>query len=61
MTTTSRRCSDPRRPTSVHLEAAAGAAGLIKVVLALQEDVIPASLNYAGPNPYIQFDKAHLK
>ncbi|MFC9519103.1 polyketide synthase Pks13 [Nocardiaceae bacterium NPDC056970] len=44
-----------------HLEAAAGAAGLIKVVLALQEDVIPASLNYAGPNPYIQFDKAHLQ
>ncbi|WP_031938345.1 polyketide synthase Pks13 [Prescottella defluvii] len=44
-----------------HLEAAAGAAGLIKVVLALQEDVIPASLNYAGPNPYIEFDKAHLK
>ncbi|MFM1726499.1 polyketide synthase Pks13 [Rhodococcus sp. PAM 2766] len=44
-----------------HLEAAAGAAGLIKVVLAMQEDVIPASLNYAGPNPYIQFDKAHLQ
>ncbi|QBJ98687.1 acyltransferase domain-containing protein [Rhodococcus sp. ABRD24] len=44
-----------------HLEAAAGAAGLIKVVLALREDVIPASLNYAGPNPYIQFDKAHLR
>ncbi|WP_107987195.1 polyketide synthase Pks13 [Rhodococcus sp. OK519] len=44
-----------------HLEAAAGAAGLIKVVLAMQEDVIPASLNYAGPNPYIPFDKAHLQ
>ncbi|WP_370654959.1 polyketide synthase Pks13 [Prescottella sp. R16] len=44
-----------------HLEAAAGAAGLIKVVLAMQEDVIPASLNYAGPNPYIPFDTAHLQ
>ncbi|RVW00114.1 polyketide synthase Pks13 [Rhodococcus spongiicola] len=44
-----------------HLEAAAGAASLIKVVLAMQEDVIPASLNYAGPNPYIKFDKAHLQ
>ncbi len=44
-----------------HLESAAGAAGLIKVVLALQHNRLPASLNYAGPNPYIDFDKAHLK
>ncbi|MFD4369029.1 polyketide synthase Pks13 [Rhodococcus sp. NPDC058521] len=44
-----------------HLEAAAGAAGLIKVVLAMQENKLPASLNYAGPNPYISFDKAHLE
>ncbi|WP_072844482.1 polyketide synthase Pks13 [Rhodococcus tukisamuensis] len=44
-----------------HLEAAAGAAGLIKVVLAMREDKLPASLNYAGPNPYIDFDKAHLQ
>lgn len=44
-----------------HLEAAAGAAGLIKVVLAMQEDSLPPSLNYAGPNPYIDFEKAHLK
>ncbi|MFC4606108.1 polyketide synthase Pks13 [Rhodococcus kronopolitis] len=44
-----------------HLEAAAGAAGLIKVVLAMQADKLPPSLNYAGPNPYIDFDKAHLQ
>ncbi|MFC9786893.1 polyketide synthase Pks13 [Rhodococcus sp. NPDC127528] len=44
-----------------HLEAAAGAAGLIKVVLAMQEDKLPPSLNYAGPNPYIPFDTAHLE
>ncbi|MFT7021198.1 MAG: polyketide synthase 13 [Rhodococcus sp. (in: high G+C Gram-positive bacteria)] len=44
-----------------HLESAAGAAGLIKVVLAMQQNRLPASLNYAGPNPYIDFDKAHLK
>ncbi|MCQ4120501.1 polyketide synthase Pks13 [Rhodococcus tibetensis] len=44
-----------------HLEAAAGAAGLIKVVLAMQEDTLPPTLNYAGPNPYIAFDKAHLQ
>ncbi|MDV8077250.1 polyketide synthase Pks13 [Rhodococcus sp. IEGM 1370] len=44
-----------------HLESAAGAAGLIKVVLAMQQNKLPASLNYVGPNPYIDFDKAHLK
>ncbi|SNT27590.1 polyketide synthase Pks13 [Rhodococcoides kyotonense] len=44
-----------------HLESAAGAAGLIKVVLAMQQNRLPASLNFAGPNPYIDFDKAHLK
>ncbi|MGB7234824.1 MAG: polyketide synthase Pks13 [Rhodococcus sp. (in: high G+C Gram-positive bacteria)] len=44
-----------------HLESAAGAAGLIKIVLAMQQNRLPASLNYAGPNPYIDFDKAHLK
>ncbi|MFC7450450.1 polyketide synthase Pks13 [Rhodococcus daqingensis] len=44
-----------------HLEAAAGAAGLIKVVLAMREDKLPPSLNYAGPNPYIDFDKTHLQ
>ncbi|NMM91247.1 polyketide synthase [Rhodococcus sp. SRB_17] len=44
-----------------HLEAAAGAAGLIKVVLAIQENKLPPSLNYAGPNPYIPFETAHLK
>ncbi|WP_374693853.1 polyketide synthase Pks13 [Gordonia rubripertincta] len=44
-----------------HLEAAAGAAGLIKVVLALGENKLPPSLNYAGPNPYIQFDALRLQ
>src|SRR5207248_2599241 len=36
-----------------HLEAAAGVAGLIKVVLALQHDVIPPHLNFVTPNPYV--------
>ncbi|EOM76632.1 acyltransferase domain-containing protein [Rhodococcus rhodnii] len=44
-----------------HLEAAAGAAGLIKVVLSMQHDELPPSLNYAGPNPYIPFEQAHLE
>ena len=34
-----------------HLESAAGAAGLAKVVLAMQHDKIPPSINYAGPEP----------
>lgn len=44
-----------------HMEAAAGAGALAKVVLSLQHDAIPASLNYAGPNPYIQFDATNLR
>ncbi|WP_024795927.1 polyketide synthase Pks13 [Tomitella biformata] len=44
-----------------HLEAAAGAAGMIKVVLSMQADALPPTLNYAGPNPLIDFDAAHLR
>ena len=44
-----------------HMESAAGAGALAKVVLSLQNNKIPASLNYAGPNPYIQFDATNLK
>ena len=44
-----------------HLESAAGAASLAKVALALRNNKIPPSINYAGPNPYIDFDAEHLK
>ncbi|MCH9760843.1 MAG: type I polyketide synthase [Actinomycetia bacterium] len=44
-----------------HLESAAGAASLAKMALALRNDKIPPSINYTGPNPYIDFDKEHLK
>lgn len=44
-----------------HLESAAGAASLAKTALSLQHDKLPPSINYAGPNPYIDFDKEHLK
>ncbi len=44
-----------------HLESGAGAASLAKVVMSFQHNVIPPSINYAGPNPYIPFDKAHLE
>src|SRR5260370_1134969 len=36
-----------------HLEAAAGMAGLIKTVLALQHQTIPAHLHFQTPNPHI--------
>ncbi|MEE8526152.1 MAG: SDR family NAD(P)-dependent oxidoreductase [Thermoanaerobaculia bacterium] len=39
-----------------HLEAAAGIAGLIKVVLALQHRQIPPHLHLRDPNPYIPWD-----
>ncbi|MCM6776847.1 polyketide synthase Pks13 [Nocardia sp. CDC159] len=44
-----------------HLESGAGAASLAKVIMSLQHDVIPPNINFAGPNPYIAWDQAHLK
>jgi acyl transferase domain-containing protein len=38
-----------------HLESAAGMAGLIKTVLALQHRQIPPSLHFRSPNPQIDF------
>ena len=40
-----------------HLKAAAGAAGLLKAVFALDEKVLPPSINFERPNPNI--DWAH--
>ncbi|GAB2668333.1 type I polyketide synthase [Saccharopolyspora gloriosae] len=44
-----------------HLEAAAGIAGLIKVVLSMHHGRLPASLHYANPNPHIPFEQAKLE
>ena len=44
-----------------HLESAAGAASLAKMALALKNDKVPPSINYTGPNPYIDFEKERLK
>ena len=44
-----------------HLEAAAGVAGLIKAVLAVQRGTIPANLHFHTPNPHIAFDQLRLK
>ncbi|YAF94021.1 MAG: SDR family NAD(P)-dependent oxidoreductase [Nodularia sp. CChRGM 3473] len=38
-----------------HLDAAAGIAGLIKTILALDHQTIPPSLNFTIPNPQIDF------
>jgi amino acid adenylation domain-containing protein len=40
-----------------HLEAAAGIAGLVKVVLALQHGELPPHLHVRNPNPYIPWNE----
>ncbi|MDN3658658.1 SDR family NAD(P)-dependent oxidoreductase [Ferruginibacter paludis] len=44
-----------------HLEAAAGIAGLIKVILSIQHRMISPSLHYQTPNPHIPFNELHLR
>lgn len=44
-----------------HLEAAAGIAGLLKVVLAMQHQVLPASLNFKTPSTKIAFEELRLE
>ncbi len=44
-----------------HLEAAAGIAGFIKAVLAVQRGHIPPNLDFQTPNPHIPFDQLRLK
>lgn len=41
-----------------HLDTAAGVAGLMKTVLALQHRKIPPSLHYSAPNPRIDFENS---
>jgi acyl transferase domain-containing protein/NAD(P)-dependent dehydrogenase (short-subunit alcohol dehydrogenase family) len=43
-----------------HLKGAAGAAGLLKAILALHDKVLPPSLNFKRPNPVIDFAHSPL-
>jgi malonyl CoA-acyl carrier protein transacylase len=43
-----------------HLKGAAGAAGLLKVVMALHEKVLPPSLGFTRPNPQLDFARSPL-
>jgi acyl transferase domain-containing protein len=44
-----------------HTDAAAGVAGLIKVVLSLQHGRIPKNLHFEAPNPHIAWDELPVK
>ena len=60
---------DPDRPLLIgsvktnvgHLESAAGAAALVKVMLAMKRGVIPRHLNFQDPNPEIDWDRLPLQ
>lgn len=44
-----------------HTECAAGVAGLIKAVLALQHEKIPQNLHFTRPSPHIQWSALNMK
>lgn len=44
-----------------HLESAAGVAGLIKVVLSLQNEMLPQTLHFTNPSPHIPWDSLPVR
>ncbi|KAK1573272.1 KR domain-containing protein [Colletotrichum navitas] len=45
------------KPNIGHLESAAGVAGLIKGILAMEKGFIPPNIHFDEPNPAIKFDE----
>jgi acyl transferase domain-containing protein/acyl carrier protein len=60
---------DPNRPllmgsvkTNIgHLESAAGIAGLVKVVLSLENEILPQNLHFEKPSPHIPWDSLAVR
>ncbi len=44
-----------------HLEAGAGIAGLIKVILSMQHGILPRHLHFEVPNPFIPWDELPVR
>ena len=44
-----------------HLEAAAGVAGVLKVVLSLEHSALPKHLNFRRPSPHIPWDRIPVR
>ncbi|MFF0541580.1 polyketide synthase Pks13 [Nocardia thailandica] len=44
-----------------HLESGAGVPSLVKVLMGFQHNVIPPTINFSAPSPYIPFEQANLK
>ena len=44
-----------------HLESAAGVAGVMKVVLAMQQGIIPPHLHFRNPSPQMDWEKLPLR
>ncbi len=44
-----------------HLEAAAGMAGIIKVVMSMRRERIPAMLHFRAPNPHLGIDASGIE
>jgi acyl transferase domain-containing protein/acyl carrier protein len=49
------------KPNIGHLAAAAGVVGLIKTVLALEHEKLPATLHFKRPHPKIDFDSSPFR
>ena len=44
-----------------HLESAAGVAGLIKIVLSLEHEILPKNLHFEHPSPHIPWDQLAVR